>query len=176
MGGKARRLFLEQETADPDVASVSLGAARSALRAAFRDLPKLARELEKPKPKKAAGPRSMRRSRWSGRWRSTRFRTTGVDLRPRLPFNGPRDFTGPEARLAARHRAPLSTILEPIALDPLTVADDPNFLAQIAKQPNVPEPVRTGLAHPGHQSWHSAATDRRDKPGHNGRGRFHAGG
>ena len=53
VGGKTRRLFLEQETADPDVANVSLSAARSALRAAFRDLPKLARELENPKPKKA---------------------------------------------------------------------------------------------------------------------------
>ena len=36
VGGQPRRLFLEQGTADPDVASVSLSAARSALRAAFR--------------------------------------------------------------------------------------------------------------------------------------------
>ena len=42
--------------------------------------------------------------------------------------------------------APLSTILEPITLDPLTVADDPNFLTMIANQPNVPDPIRTGLA------------------------------
>ncbi len=50
VGGKERRLFLQQETADPDVSSVSLGAARSALRAALGDLPNLARELERPKP------------------------------------------------------------------------------------------------------------------------------
>jgi hypothetical protein len=31
-------------------------------------------------------------------------------------------------------------------LDPLTVADDRNFLEEIAKQPNVPEGVRAGLA------------------------------
>ena len=42
--------------------------------------------------------------------------------------------------------APLSTILKPITLDPLTVADDPNFLLKIAGQPNVPEAVRNGLA------------------------------
>jgi hypothetical protein len=36
--------------------------------------------------------------------------------------------------------------LQPIGLDPLTVADDATFSAQIAKQPNLPEAVRTGLA------------------------------
>ena len=41
---------------------------------------------------------------------------------------------------------PLSTILRPIALDPLTVADDPDFLLKIANEPNVPDPVRAGLA------------------------------
>ena len=34
----------------------------------------------------------------------------------------------------------------PIALDPLTVADDANFLTDIANQPNLPESIRTGLA------------------------------
>ena len=57
VGGVTRRLFLEQQSADPDVANVSLSAARSALTKAFRDLPKLARELEKPKPKQA--PRAL---------------------------------------------------------------------------------------------------------------------
>ena len=46
VGGKARQLFLDQQTGDPDVASVSLSAARSALSSAFRDLPRLALELE----------------------------------------------------------------------------------------------------------------------------------
>jgi hypothetical protein len=62
-----------------------------------------------------------------------------------VPFDGPRDFTGPEP-FAARAAAPLSTLLRPIELDPLTVADDANFLAHIAEQPNLPEVVRTGLA------------------------------
>jgi hypothetical protein len=74
------------------------------------------------------------------------IQATGVDLRPRLPFNGPRDFTGPDCVSLRAAAAPLSTILEPIALDPLTVADDPNFLTAIANQPNVPGPIRTGLA------------------------------
>ncbi len=75
------------------------------------------------------------------------IRDTGVDLRPRLPLNGPRDFTGPQrvprgAKVAAK---PLSELLEPIKLDPITVADDADFLTQIEAQPNVPEPVKKGL-------------------------------
>ena len=146
VGGETRRLFLEQNTADPEVANVSLSAARSALRKAFRDLPKLARELEKPKPKKAtrAALDAPEPVVWS--LALDEIQATGVDQRPRLPFNGPRDFTGPDRVSLRAAAAPLSTILEPITLDPLTVADDPNFLTAIANQPNVPDPIRTGLA------------------------------
>ena len=42
---------------------------------------------------------------------------------------------------------PLSTILEPIELDPLTIVDDPNFLARVNSQlPHVPEYLKRGLA------------------------------
>jgi hypothetical protein len=59
---------------------------------------------------------------------------------------------GDTARVGPDHVAPraaaqpLSKILQPVTLDPLTVADDRNFLKQIAAQPNVPEAVRTRLA------------------------------
>jgi cytosine/adenosine deaminase-related metal-dependent hydrolase len=142
--GAARQLFLEQQSADPDVANVSLSEARTALTKAFRDLPKLAQELEKPKPAQAA--RALDAPRpviWT--LALDEIQATGVDQRPRLPFAGPRDFTGPEL-FAVRASAPLSTILQPITLDPLTVADDPKFLPSIAAQPNLPEAVRTGLA------------------------------
>ena len=74
------------------------------------------------------------------------IRNTGVDLRPRLPFNGPHDFTGPDRIASLAAAQPLSAILKPMTLDPLTVADDPDFLGDIARQPNVPDPVRSGLA------------------------------
>jgi hypothetical protein len=143
VGGRERKLYLQQDTADPNVASVSLSTARAALRTAFRDLPKLARELENPKPVRAlAGPQ---REVWS--LALDEIQPTGIDQRPRLPFNGPGDFTGPDTAAAVRAAAPpLSTILQPIELDPLTVADDRNFLAEIANQQNVPEAVRKGLA------------------------------
>lgn len=144
VGGMTRRLFLEQQSADPAVANVSLSAARSALSKAFRDLPGLARMLEKPKPRHAT--RALDAPQpvvWS--LALDEIQSTGIEQRPRLPFDGPHDFTGP-ALVAARASAPLSTILQPITLDPLTVADDPNFLPLIAAQPNVPEAVCKGLA------------------------------
>jgi cytosine/adenosine deaminase-related metal-dependent hydrolase len=145
VGRAKRRLFLQQATGDPGVDGVSLSKARSALRAAFHDLAKLARELEKPKPKKAARAALDAPQPVSWSLALDEIQATGVDLRPRLPFNGPRDFTGPK-RVAPSAAAPLSKILQPIALDPLTVADDPDFLLKIANEPNVPDPVRIGLA------------------------------
>jgi hypothetical protein len=121
---------------------VSLGAARTALRKAFRDLPRLAAELEKPKPKRAA-PGQPEPVVWS--LALDEIQPTGMDQRPRLPFSGPRDFTGPEVK-ALHAAAPLSSILQPIELDPLTVADDQDFLEDIKNQQNVPEAIRTGLA------------------------------
>jgi hypothetical protein len=72
----------------------------------------------------------------------------GLEWGPRLPFNGPRDFTGPERapRAPAKAAPRLSTILKPVALDPLTVADDDTFLQRIAQQPNLPAPLKNSLS------------------------------
>jgi 5-methylthioadenosine/S-adenosylhomocysteine deaminase len=147
VGGQARRLFLEQTTADPDVAPVPLRKATSTLREAFRDIVALARQAEAPR-------RVARRSLdapdapvWS--LALEEIRDTGVELRPRLPLDGPRGYTGPERvsrrATAAARSAPLSQILGPIDLDPLTVANDHDFLSLVERQRNVPEPVRLGL-------------------------------
>jgi hypothetical protein len=145
VGGERRRLFLEQATADPVVASLSLSQATSSLRAALADLPRLALQLEKPKPAKAM--RAALDARESVVWSLAldEVADTGVDLRPRLPLAGPRDLTGPGPIALAAPAPPLSKILEPIALDPLTVVDDSHFLTQIANQPNIPAAIRSGL-------------------------------
>jgi len=152
VGGETRRLFLRQETVPGEVAGLPLATARSVLSGAFRDIQKLARELEsrpdtRPARRGAVPVDAPEPVVWSLALDETR--DTGVELRPRLPYSGPRDFTGPEAfsRRAARAAASakLSEILRPIALDPLTVVDDGDFLDQIAGQPNVPEAVRDGL-------------------------------
>lgn len=145
VGGEARRLFLEQATADPDVARLSLSAAHSALHEALLNLPKLARELEKPTPK--ATRRLALDAPEPVVWTLAldEIQETGTGLRPRLPFKGPRDFTGPKHTASRGAAIPLSRLLQPIALDSLTVANDPNFLSAIAGQPNLPEPIKTGL-------------------------------
>ncbi|MEP6547273.1 MAG: amidohydrolase family protein, partial [Gammaproteobacteria bacterium] len=52
VGSASRRLFLKQDTQDPQVGSISLSAATAALKAALHKLPTLAKQLEKPKPAK----------------------------------------------------------------------------------------------------------------------------
>ena len=41
---------------------------------------------------------------------------------------------------------PLSKLLEPMTLDPLTVADEPGYWARLAAQTNIPKPIRDALA------------------------------
>jgi len=146
VGGKVRRLFLEQATGDPDVAQVSLSKATTQLRAALKDIAKLAKATEQPQ---RAPARRLLDAQQEPTWTLAldEICSCGVELAPRLPFNGPQDFTGPDRAPSALRAAspPLSQILKPIALDPLTVADDPHFLDRIEKQPNVPDKVRKGL-------------------------------
>lgn len=144
VGGELHRLYLKQETADPDVVAVSLGAATEQMRDSLLNIVDLAKELEKPK-KPAMKSRVLdatERPVWS--LALDEIRDRGEDLRPRLPFAGPRDFTGAK-RISKAAAAPLSSVLKPISLDPLTVADDEDFLDSIEQQPNVPKPVRDGL-------------------------------
>ena len=146
VGGQTRRLFLQQATSDPAVAAVSLRTATTQLRDAFQNIKKLARNLEKPRVigSRARGALDAPSPPvWT--LALDEIHDTGVELRPRLPLAGPRDFTGPKrtARsLTTRASVPLSEILEPIKLDPLTAADDDDFLTQIAAQPNLPTTIR----------------------------------
>ena len=148
VGGQTRRLFLKQETADPDVAQVSLSKATDILEKALHDIAKLAKEMEKPKPARAA--RRLLDARAAPVWSLAldEIFAGGDELAPRLPFAGPRDFTGPERtpRALAKTAPLLSAILRPIVLDPLTVADDTTVLDRIAAQPNIPGPLKTELA------------------------------
>lgn len=147
VGGQTRSLFLKQETGDPDVASVSLSQATDAMRDALNDIDRLAKKMETAKPRVAA--RRVLDAPPTEAWSLAldEICSCGVELAPRLPFSGPRDFTGPvrAPRAPARAAPPLSTILKPIKLDPLTVADDPAFLGMIEKQPNVPAPIKDRL-------------------------------
>jgi cytosine/adenosine deaminase-related metal-dependent hydrolase len=148
VGGQARKLYLEQASGDPDVAKVSLAAATKTLKRAFSRLPDLARAIEKagtsPPAKRLVAFDAPRPVVWT--LALDEIRDTGMDQRPRLPFDGPHDFTGPKLAPAASKSTPLSTLLGAIELDSLTVADDAHFLARIAAEPNLPESIRSGLA------------------------------
>jgi hypothetical protein len=144
IGGLTRTLYMEQKTQDPRVAATSLKKAVSTLRKAFRQLPRLARELEK---------REVRRYRLRARgipepveWTLAldELAETGLDMRPRIPFGGSRGFTGP--RLGAPRAAePLSKIVKPIQLDPLTIVDDDDYVHVMTQQRNLPQYVKVAL-------------------------------
>jgi 5-methylthioadenosine/S-adenosylhomocysteine deaminase len=147
VGGQARSLFLRDTDGDPDVDAVSLSAATSALVQALHTLPELARALESPKLPHATRLvlDQPRHPVWS--LALDEIQDDGVDMRPRLPYAGPTDFTGPRIIAAARASSkPLSALLTSMELDPLTVADDPAFMRRIADEPNVPLAIRDGLA------------------------------
>jgi 5-methylthioadenosine/S-adenosylhomocysteine deaminase len=146
VGGQARSLFLEDADADPDVDAVSLSAATIALARALHELPALARALEAPQTPHATRLvlDCSRRPVWS--LALDEIQDDGIDMRPRLPYAGPGDFTGPRIAAARASSKPLSELLTAMALDPLTVADDPDFMHRIAAEPNVPIAIRDGLA------------------------------
>jgi hypothetical protein len=146
VGGQPRTLFLKDADGDPDVEAVSLAAATSALVDALHTLPALARALETPHAPHAARLLldAARRPTWS--LALDEIQDDGIDMRPRLPYAGPTDFTGPRIAAAKASSPPLSALLGAIELDPLTVADDPDFLGRIAGEPNVPPAIRDGLA------------------------------
>jgi hypothetical protein len=147
VGGKARKLFLKQATADPDVAQVSLTTATTTLRTALKEIGKLAKKLEKPALAVRAAAILDRPQPVVWTLALDELHDTGVDLRPHLPFAGPKDFTGPSRVLrAGAVTKPLSQVLGPIRLDPLTVADDDQYLPSLAGQKNLPEAVKGALA------------------------------
>jgi len=140
VGGQVRRLFLKQETSDPDVAQMPLNSAATQLREALHDIAKLAKEIEKPRPTRVLDGPPV----WS--LALDEIASSGVELGPRLPFDGPHDVTGTDRTSpTATVSAPLSTILKPVDLDALTVADDEKFLEKIAQQLNLQAPLKAGL-------------------------------
>jgi len=146
VGGQPRTLFLQDADGDPDVAAVPLSTAIRTLTDALHTLPALARALETPRAPHATRLLldAARHPTWS--LALDEIQDDGIDIRPRLPYAGPGDFTGPRIVMANAASPPLSALLGSIDLDPLTVADDPAFLGRIAAEMNVPPAIRDGLA------------------------------
>ncbi len=142
IGGRRRALNLKQETADPVVGKLTLGEARDRLRDALANLKELRRRQEEQGITGFGAAFDSGPLRWA--LALDELRPTGVELRPRLPWR--RRRTGPELAPPVQAAGPpLSEILEPLELDPLTVADDHDFLDTIDGEPNPPDYLAPGL-------------------------------
>jgi cytosine/adenosine deaminase-related metal-dependent hydrolase len=135
IGSESRTLHTVQASADPVVGAVTLADAQVTLADILGRLGDSRLEPLGPllAPFDAEGPQ----------WflALDELAPTGAEMRPRLPFAGHQ--TGPA--LAATATGPALPLV-PLVLDPLTVADDSDFLDVLAAQANLPAGLATDLA------------------------------
>ena len=139
--GEQRVLYLKQETEDPDVSTLSFEQAQAKLIDALHNIKQIRLEQEGGHaPEALAAAPDVHEGH--PRLALDEFERTDFTQRPHLPFHG--IVTGPtdEPAIAAQ---PISSLLSPIKLDALTVADDPDFLDRVAAQINLPEYIAPAL-------------------------------
>jgi len=144
VGSAVRVLNLTQQDADPVVGALKLADARDRLRDGMRRLPELARNVEETSDAAIRPAHDTTAPQWF--LSLDNIEPAGEALRPHLPFGPSRALTAslPAETLAAL-AVPLSQIVGPLELDPLTVADDGMFLERLDRQPNLPKFVKDGL-------------------------------
>jgi 5-methylthioadenosine/S-adenosylhomocysteine deaminase len=146
IAGKQRVLNFKQATSDPAVAKIGLGVARERLSDALLHLKERRLEQERRGLRFAAAPGSGDPTvglQWA--LALDELQETGTELRPRVPLGGG-EPTGPELE-PLQAAKPLSEILGPLELDPLTVADHRSeFLERVGAERNLPAFVAPGLA------------------------------
>jgi 5-methylthioadenosine/S-adenosylhomocysteine deaminase len=135
VGDKPR--MIDYGPGDPKVPRVTYAEARDAMADALHRLPHLLAD-------EAAG-RGVGSPALAGRgspWRLALDEQlpTGFALRPRLPLAG--TPTGPDAFL---DRTLAAIPLEPVALDPVSVSDDPGYANNLQAQRNLPAAIKEGL-------------------------------
>jgi len=141
IGTATRKLFLKQDTQDPQVGKISLSDATGQLSDALAKLPILARDLEKPKSTASIARASARGPVWQ--LALDEFQDTGSAVRARMRLG--HAHVGARA-LAGAGSKPLSQVVEALVLDPLTVASDEDFIPSVALQRNLPAWLKSGLA------------------------------
>jgi cytosine/adenosine deaminase-related metal-dependent hydrolase len=139
VGSAERVLNLAQQTANPVVGALRLSEARDRLREGMARLPELARRLEEPKRALVAEVAPQ----WS--LVLDHEEPPGMTIRPHLPFDSADGPTAPRLADIMGVQSPLSQVLGPLELDPLTVADDPDFLDRLTRQRNLPDYLKEGL-------------------------------
>jgi hypothetical protein len=142
VGGEQRVLYLKQATEDPDVSALSFAEAQGKLKDALLNIKEIRQEQEsKQAPEALATAPELRAGR--ARLALDEFEHTDFTQRPHLPLEGAP--SGPTDREPTAAAPPISSLLSPIDLDPLTLADDSSFLGRVAAEINLPEYVASGL-------------------------------
>jgi cytosine/adenosine deaminase-related metal-dependent hydrolase len=134
VGGQDRVIHLDGAALDPDVARISLAEAETRLTKALHDLPHLATAPHVAAPHLAG----TQKPTWH--LELDELEDTGFDLRTHFtsPGGGPTGAFRPAA-------ASVPPNLLPLKLDPLSVADDPDFLATLTHETNLPSYMAPGI-------------------------------
>lgn len=150
--GSRRSLFLDQASVDPIVADVTFAQAVSRLDDGLSRLPELAAALEMQVGPAVelggddgAGPVTVFGIEHAGaQWvlELEDEQSDGTTTRPEL---GVPEITTPPMPETAEAAAPLSQILEPLELDPLTVIDDVGYAHRLRSQRNIPADIAAAL-------------------------------
>ena len=141
VGGEQRVLYLKQDTEDPDVSALGYGEAHAKLKDALANIKELRLKQEsKQAPRTLAAMPEIRADH--PRLALDEFEHTDLTQRPHLALG--HIVTGPTDKPMAK-AAPISSLLSPIELDALTVADDGGYLDRVATQVNLPTYLAPGL-------------------------------
>ena len=124
--------------ADPVVGALSLREARDRLRDGLNCLPELPSELAVKAPEALAG---------EPRWSLVLDHEEPLNTAIRTHFSQGRAREPTALRLAEimALREPLSELLIPLSLDPLTVSDHAAFFGRLLDEPNLPDYISEGL-------------------------------
>lgn len=136
LGGVERGLHLADPASAPVVGGLRLDTARRQLAAGLAGLP----SQIPPLPPPPVGADGQAPPIW--RLVLEEDADLGVASRPLAPISAAAVID-----MLVADSQPLTAIVGPVALDELTVAEDPGaFLGRLAGQANLPEPIRAGLA------------------------------
>lgn len=151
IAGRDRLLNLAQATADPTVAAISVTESLGRLTHALANLPTAGPPLTAPAALARAHTHNAALLAASG------VINNHMSPRPHLPFRG--RLTGPNlddirahplapARLATSTEKVSAKPLVALELDPLTAVDNPAYYTTLAGEQNIPQALRTLVAHP----------------------------
>jgi len=134
IAGKTRVLsFTNDQEGAP---SMKLADARDALAEAMANMPKMAKAAARDVPTVSALALRSAKPKWT--LALDEIEETGVEIRPHLLSTG----------MSVRDVPVVPAALTPVKLDPLTTADDPDFFEIIAKEPNLPDWLKSALGAP----------------------------